>query len=820
MLLLTAALALVWGLAVVYNFTIAWQYGLKALLMVLVSLLATLLSDVLVFSLKYKPEKGEYLSYLVNSVKLDYSWVTAMIFALTLPIGTPYYVVIMGALFATLIVKHVFGGFGHNIFNPAALGRVFVTLSFGSALKSTMGISGVVDQTLISGATITSWFSSSVSGFKWMGDSLTGSGLTMWQLWLGNYTGAIGETFTLAILLIAAVLIALNVMNWRTPVFYLGTVALTAAFIALIAGLNVGNYVLLHLSLGGLAFGAVFMLTDPVTSPTSPFGKALIGVIAGLITVLIRIQGSYPEGVVFAIALTNVVAPVIDRMATGMTNYKVWKKWTAVASFIVVSLGVSGGIAGGRVLGRGSSSSSSSSSSAPVPVRKVLHGTASSKVPAYDPNYEFTIEVDVSLSKEFDIVAIELTGEAVSDTANFKNKWNAGLQSILDSYTIYKVEELMVLGTAGDTPLNTTGVSISSNRLLEAVKDAFKDVEIYQGSGITDLAEDDPDYDLTYEGYLNGHQTDVTLYTVNDEISGFRLDNEITTGGNYKKAYERGVEALYDYYLGKTVDEVLATSQYPSDTKITGATVTSRRIYDGIIDALSKGPVIPAPQPAHLILHGAASSVVPAYDNDYEFEIEVNVSLTKEFSILQLEVTGEPVSSGANWTNKWTNGLQSLLDSYTIYTVEDLLALADSKTTPLNTTGVSISSNRVLGAVKDAFAGITVVTGSGITNYGEEDPDYDLTAHGYLNGMQTDATVYVIDSKIAGFRLDNKITTGGKYQTAYDAGVSAMYDYYLGKTVAEVLATSQYPTDSNITGATVTSRRIYDAVIDAVSKIV
>ena len=341
---LSALLGLLWVAAIVYNFTIDPSYGIKAIFMVVVAVVTTFICDVLVGAITYRDREKPFGSYLFKAIMENYSLVTALIFALSLPIGTPYYVIIIGSLFATLIVKYAFGGFGANIFNPAVFARIFVTFAFGSQLKAFIDTipSNATSLTDV-GATITTSFSS--LGVKWISDSLTGLNVNMGQLWLGNYSGAIGETFTGLILIIGLYMIVRKICNWRPMVAYLVTVTLTALVIALITGLNPGTYILLHLAMGGLMYGAIFMITDPITSPTSMFGKVLIGVIAGLITVLIRIQGANPEGVIFAIAITNLVSPLIDRFATGMTINNGFKKWSVILSILLLSLALNGGLA-------------------------------------------------------------------------------------------------------------------------------------------------------------------------------------------------------------------------------------------------------------------------------------------------------------------------------------------------------------------------------------------------------------------------------------------------------------------------------------------
>jgi Na+-translocating ferredoxin:NAD+ oxidoreductase RnfD subunit len=123
-------------------------------------------------------------------------------------------VIIIGSLFATLIVKYAFGGFGANIFNPAVFGRIFVTFAFGSQLKAFIGtVPGNVSSLTDVGVTVTTSFSS--LGVKWVSDSLASLNVTMGQLWLGNYSGAIGETFTGLILLLGLYMIVRKICNWR-----------------------------------------------------------------------------------------------------------------------------------------------------------------------------------------------------------------------------------------------------------------------------------------------------------------------------------------------------------------------------------------------------------------------------------------------------------------------------------------------------------------------------------------------------------------------------------------------------------------------------
>lgn len=373
MLILCAALVVVWVFGIAYSFKLdnlvsasesaeATHYGVRSILIVLVALITTACCDVLTTIAKHKKNSKHSLGHeIVHDLIHNYSYVTAIIYSLTLPVYVSYYVVIIGSILATVVVKNFFGGFGRNIFNPAIMARIFVGLCFASqlavpeVLKATAaGIDGV------SGATLTTAFNNSTSWLASTGSNGVSilyhsifADYSISDLLFGQYVGAMGETFTVVILVLGVILSCLKVINWRTPVFYLGTVALTTLLIALVCGFaNPFMYVLYHLSLGGLMFGAVFMLTDPVTGPTSPFGKSLIGVFAGLMTVLIRVKGGYPEGVMYSIALCNFISPAIDYLTVGKSSSHLVRKIVVLVATFFVSLGLCTGVAytanGGR----------------------------------------------------------------------------------------------------------------------------------------------------------------------------------------------------------------------------------------------------------------------------------------------------------------------------------------------------------------------------------------------------------------------------------------------------------------------------------------
>lgn len=356
MLELSAALLIVWLAAVIYNFTLSAELGLRAILLMVVAVAFTAFIDAVVALIRHK--KGQdIVREVVDGVVHNYSYVTAIIFTLCCPVYVSYYVIIIGCLFSTGI-KHCFGGFGKNIFNPAIIGRIVTGVFFGDAFSVP---AKYVEADLMSSATVTSQYNTlSGKAATWLSGALP-EGYDLSRILLGNYVGAMGETFAVLILVLGIVLAIRGVINWRSSAFYLGTVAITSFVIALfVKDLNPFKYVVYHLALGGLMFGAIFMITDPVTSPTSPFGKALIGVIAGLLTVLFRLDSNNPEGVMFSIAIVNIVSPIIDRLVVGRTTDGHGKKWGIIGGLVVASVVINTAISVGNLKSSTTTNTSSS----------------------------------------------------------------------------------------------------------------------------------------------------------------------------------------------------------------------------------------------------------------------------------------------------------------------------------------------------------------------------------------------------------------------------------------------------------------------------
>lgn len=235
---------------------------------------------------------------------------TGLLLALNVPSTLPLWIIVIGALVAIGIGKMSFGGLGSNIFNPAIVGRVMLLISFPVQMTSypmPRGMEATLDAT--SGATPLAIAKGVVRGSE---------GFTMDKLpslvdnLLGSVGGSLGEVSAVALLIGFAYLLIRKVITWHIPVAIIATVAIFAGSMNL-ANPEVYAGPLFHILSGGLLLGAIFMATDYVTSPMSNSGMLLYGVMIGIITMLIRLFGAYPEGMSFAILFMNGIVPIINR---------------------------------------------------------------------------------------------------------------------------------------------------------------------------------------------------------------------------------------------------------------------------------------------------------------------------------------------------------------------------------------------------------------------------------------------------------------------------------------------------------------------------
>jgi electron transport complex protein RnfD len=243
--------------------------------------------------------------------------ITGILLALNLPPTVPWWLVVTGSAIAIVIGKQIYGGLGYNPFNPALVARVILLISFPvqmtSWVKPTPLFSRAID--VVTTATPLGEMKTHLL----VKNSL--EGFTMGELWnpfIGNIGGCIGETSVIALLLGAGFLLYRGYISWHIPITFIGTVFILSGFFWLI---NPDQYMnpLFHILTGGLMLGAFYMATDMVTSPVTARGMMVFGAGCGVITIIIRLFGGYPEGVSYSILLMNAATPLIDRYTRPMT---------------------------------------------------------------------------------------------------------------------------------------------------------------------------------------------------------------------------------------------------------------------------------------------------------------------------------------------------------------------------------------------------------------------------------------------------------------------------------------------------------------------
>ncbi len=266
----------------------------RAALMMLISMASCVLFEYLYNLLAKKKQTIHDCSALV----------TGLLLAFNLPVTAPLWLPPIGALFAIMVVKMLFGGLGKNVFNPAIAGRIFLFLSFSPFMSGNW----VMPFDGISSATPLEYLKNSSGELVTITDKFS-----IADCFLGNVGGCLGETGAALILLGGLFLIYKRIITWHIPVSFIGTVALITLLFPRYHDISAVQYMLYHICNGGLFLGAFFMATDYSTSPITPLGRIIYGIGCGLITVFIRYFGGYPEGVSFAILLMNCFASFIDK---------------------------------------------------------------------------------------------------------------------------------------------------------------------------------------------------------------------------------------------------------------------------------------------------------------------------------------------------------------------------------------------------------------------------------------------------------------------------------------------------------------------------
>lgn len=258
-------------------------FGYYSIILIAVSVAAAVLTEFIIKKLRHK-------RFIMDGSAV----ITGLLFALILPPRLPIWMAVIGAVFSIAIVKEAFGGLGYNIFNPALAGRAFLSVCFPGEMTTWV---------------LPTYFNiDAVTGASPLGESFTYQfdKIDMYQnLLFGNTAGSLGETSALLIIIGGIILLAFRIIDWRIPVFYLGTVALGSFLL--------GEDIIFQLLAGGLMIGAFFMATDYATSPVTGNGRIIFAAGVGILTILFRNFGPMPEGVCFSILIMNAFTPLIDK---------------------------------------------------------------------------------------------------------------------------------------------------------------------------------------------------------------------------------------------------------------------------------------------------------------------------------------------------------------------------------------------------------------------------------------------------------------------------------------------------------------------------
>lgn len=304
----------------------AW--GLRVVGLMATGVATSLITDALWFKARKQDIK--------TGIRSSYSWVTAMILVLISPIKAAYYAIIVCTVIAIVFGKMVFGGFGQNIFNPAAFGEAIIMNNFAATYSADFTTS----------ATPTTV----AKGYGWLISSGDMSSVLsqfggLGKMFVGGYPSTIGSTCALLIILCGVYLICQKDIDWQVPVCYVGWVFILTFIIGAMKGANPLELALFNVLAGGVLFGGIFMATDPVTSPVTLPGRVVFAIGAASLTVLIRLKSNLSDGVLYSILLMNMLTPAIDKMFDGnqIRDAKPFKKkvalFTAICAAIMLLVG-------------------------------------------------------------------------------------------------------------------------------------------------------------------------------------------------------------------------------------------------------------------------------------------------------------------------------------------------------------------------------------------------------------------------------------------------------------------------------------------------
>lgn len=520
------------------------------LLFVLIPTITSCLIETLYGFLFLKKRKKELLKFVVNS----FSIFPGLFLGLILPINTPISIVILGAVVATVIGKLVYGGFGNNIFNPALIGRLFVISTYAVVISSSGGYLNSYEVDTISSSTPLS----NANVVEGIGnyETLVSPYGNLSNFFIGTIPGAVGETSALLCLIAFIYLTITKTIKWKIPLTYVTVVFVMTYIIGSINNLGLW-YPLFQILSGGLMFGAVFMATDPVTSPTTSVGQVLYGLFLGILTVIFRYLTPYPEGVLTSILTMNMFVFILDKVgAVSRFNLKKSLVPYILALILIISLSI---FIGNKFYKIENAVDTNFSIESKEQKDNIITYIAKQKGYSSDIKAEIKIE----------------NGEIISYKVLEQN----------DSF-YSKIEDSKYLNNLikGQNNLNgvdtVSGATITSTSLKKLLQNVIKD---YEKNG-NNLTGNDPDFNII----SSKEEEDKIIYEV--EQKGFSSNIKMRIVFRYDVIDSITVVEQNDSYFNLIIDNNYITKMIENQQVIedldtvSGATITSTSLKKAIIN--------------------------------------------------------------------------------------------------------------------------------------------------------------------------------------------------------------------------------------------
>ena len=520
------------------------------LIFILIPTLTSFLIEFLYAIVFLKKRKCKLKEYISES----FSIFPGLFLGLILPINTPISIVVFGAFIATVVGKLLFGGFGNNVFNPALVGRLFIISSYAIVIGNNGGYLNAYEVDTISLATPLS-NASSLSGIGTY-ETLVEPYGNLWNFFLGFMPGALGEVSACLCILGFVYLTVTKVIKWKIPATYILTVFLMTYMIGSINGLGIW-YPLFQIFSGGLMFGAVFMATDPVTSPTTSIGQVLYGLFLGILTVVFRYLTPYPEGVLTSILTMNMFVFIIDKIgAKARFNFNVVLLPFLLAWILIFGIGA--------MIGNNYKTSETTVNDPNYNIISKEKDGAITKYVVTQKGYSSNLKANITFNKN-ELVSIEI----ISQNDSF-------YQKILDADYIKKLEKNYNNIDELDT---VSGATITSNALKQMVINTLID---YNGKVSNENKEDD-NFKI-----INQYQDDNKIvYEISQKSFGGNLQLRVVFENDIIENITviSHNDSYFDLIIDNDYIETLITYQQTlsSVDTISGATISSSSLKEAII---------------------------------------------------------------------------------------------------------------------------------------------------------------------------------------------------------------------------------------------